>query len=91
MISRIGVQPVIASMGGAAGRQTYRVAEIVEGEEAEPSNDVSCTNDLSVEGNFNIVHWSGEAELFRIYRATGGIFEMIAETAESRFIDVGEE
>lgn len=91
MITRIGVQPVIASVGGAAGRQTYRVAEVVDGNEEAPSSEVSCTNDLTVEGNFNLVHWGGEASLFRVYRATGGMFERIAETSESRFIDSGED
>jgi hypothetical protein len=90
MISRIGVQPVIVSVGGAAGRQTYRVAEVVEGVEEEPSNEVACSNDLSIDGNLNVVHWQGEASLFRVYRATGGIFSMIAETADSRFLDTGE-
>lgn len=91
MISRIGVQPVIVSVGGAVGRQTYRVAEVIDGAEEEPSVEVACANDLSIEGNFNMVHWLGEASLFRVYRASGGIFTMIAETADSRFIDVGEE
>ena len=89
MISRIGVQPVIASVGGAIGRQTYRVAEVVEDNEEEASVEVSCSNDLSVPGNFNLIHWQGEASLFRVYRATGGMFELVEETAESRIIDDG--
>lgn len=91
MITRIGVQPVIASVGGAVGRQTYRVAEIVDGVEQEPSVEVSCSNDLTVGGNFNLVHWAGEASLFRVYRATGGMFAMIEDTSESRLIDAGDE
>lgn len=91
MISRIGVQPVIVSVGGAAARQTYRVAEVVDGVEQEPSNEVACNNDLSVDGNLNVVHWQGEASLFRVYRATGGIFTMITETGDSRFLDAGDD
>lgn len=90
MISRIGVQPVIVSVGGAVARQAYRVAEVVDGAEEAPSNEVACANDLSVEGNCNVVHWQGEAALFRVYRATGGIFSMIVETSDSRFIDAGD-
>lgn len=91
MISRIGVQPVIASVGSAVARQTYRVAEVVDGNEEAPSVEVSCSNDLTVEGNFNLIHWQGEAGLFRVYRSAGGPFAQIIETEDSRFIDDGGE
>jgi len=89
MITRIGVQPVIVSVGGAVGRQTYRVSELTDDGE-QMSVEVSCSNDLAVDGNFNLIHWSGEASPFRVYRATEGIFSLIAETSESRFIDTGD-
>jgi hypothetical protein len=91
MISRIGVQPIIASVGGAMGRQTYRVVEVVDGVEQEPSNEVACSNDLTVDGNFNMVHWRGEASLYRVQRSIGGAFVEIAELAESRFLDSGDD
>ena len=89
MISRIGVQPVVSSVGSGASRQTYRVGDMVDGEE-QMSNEVSCTNDLSVDGNVNLVHWHGEGALFRVYRSNGSGFEMLTETSESQFIDSGD-
>jgi hypothetical protein len=86
-ITRIGVQPVIVSAGQAAGTQTYCVGEVTpEGETV--SLAVSCTNDLSVEGNCNFVHWAGEGASYQVYKAEGGAFGLIGTVAASPFIDV---
>ncbi|EQB06229.1 hypothetical protein [Sphingobium baderi] len=89
MISRIGVQPVIVSVGPGEARQTYRVGEVTaDGEDV--SVEVSCTNDLSVDGNVNLVHWRGDAGPYRVYRSNGTGFVLLEETIESCLIDVGD-
>lgn len=85
-ITRIGVQPVVASAGQAAGKQTYRVGA-VSGDAEALSLEVSCINDLSIEGNRNIVHWQGDGSSYRIYKAEGGVFGLIGTVAADLFID----
>lgn len=84
-ITRIGVQPVITSVG-TPGLHSYRLVE----DDGEPSAlEVGCTNDLSVDGNVNFVHWQGEAALFRVQKARDGGFVQIGETDGSSFVDDG--
>lgn len=89
IVTRAGVQPIVASATSAFARQTYRIVPLVDGEEGEPSQDVSCCNDLSVDGNMNFVHWSSEVPTVRIYRSTGGVFEPIADAEGSSYQDAG--
>lgn len=84
-IQLIGVQPVIASIGEAQSTQAYRVGEV--GETETLSLAVSCTNDLSVAGNMNVVHWQGEGNSYRVYKADGGAFGLIGETDGGFLID----
>lgn len=85
-IDRIGVQPIIAGSSQAAGVQTYKVGEIADGEETL-SPAVSCTNDLSGEGNRNVVHWRGTGQSYRIYKSLDGAFGLIGTAADDIFID----
>jgi len=85
-ITRIGVQPIISSSGQAAAEQTYKVGEVA-GEGETVSLAVGCTNDLSVEGNCNVIHWLGQGESYRIYKSTAGCFGLIGAVESSIFID----
>jgi hypothetical protein len=85
-ITMIGVQPVIASTGPAAGMQTYKIGE-VSGDQETLSLEVACTNDLSAPGNLNLVHWSGEGESYRVYKAQDGVFGLIGAPTDSPFVD----
>ncbi|RSY83117.1 hypothetical protein DAH66_12675 [Sphingomonas koreensis] len=86
-IERLGVQPIVAASTAAAAKQVYRVVELGEG--GETSLEVGCTNDLSVEGNANYVHWSATAETCRVERSIGGLFEPLGETADGFYVDRG--
>lgn len=88
-IERVGVQPIVVEAGPAMIRHTYQVTELSETGESEPSIQVACENDLSVEGNVNYLHWKGGAGSFRVYRAAGGPIEQIAEVSTQSFIDDG--
>lgn len=90
-ITRIGVQPVVVTPGQANARQTYRVVEIEDGKAGAESQEVSCSNDLSVGGNVNFIHWEGEAALYRVLRASDGPFRKIGEVEGSSFVDEGPE
>lgn len=80
------MQPIIASHSQAAGSQTYMVGEIADDAEVV-SVAVGCINDLSVEGNRNIVHWRGTGESYRVYKSTEGVFGLIGTTDSNIFID----
>lgn len=84
-IDRIGVQPIIAAAGNAVARQTYKVGDV--GESEVVSGEVSCTNDLSVAGNRNLVHWQGEGTSFRVYKSEGGPFGLIGTSDGDAFLD----
>lgn len=86
-IERIGVQPIVAASTPGAARQVYRVVEL--GGDGATSVEVSCTNDLSVDGNANYVHWTSTAPTCRIERSIGGIFEPLGETAAGVYVDHG--
>lgn len=85
-ITRIGIQPVVATTGPAAGTQAYKVGEVTGDQEAV-SLEVACVNDLSAEGNLNLVHWQGEGQSYRVYKAEGGVFGLIGTPDASPFID----
>jgi hypothetical protein len=85
-MTRIGVQPVIAAFGDAPGTQAYIVGEVV-GTTETLSLAVSCTNDLSVEGNLNVVHWQGAGENYRVYKAQEGAFGLIGLADGALFLD----
>lgn len=85
-IDRIGIQPVVAVAGQAWPRHTYKVGEVTaDGEVA--SLEVSCCNDISIEGNVNIIHWRGEGDSYRVYRAADGGFGLIGTTDGALFVD----
>lgn len=89
----IGVQPVISQASPYASQQAYRVVALIDGEPQDASNTIACTNDLSLAGNMNVVHWQDDNSetptAFRIYKAANGGFGLIGETAGAtkRFID----
>lgn len=87
-IERIGVQPIIVS-AGAPGQQVYRLTELDGGTEGEPSVDVACTNDLSVDGNVNFIHWLADSNTVRVHRSLAGQFEPIADVEGTSYIDHG--
>ena len=87
MISRIGVQPVISSASAAMGRQSYLVTATVDGEQTASPNVVACSNDLSLAGNMNLIHWDGQDAPFRVYKSVEGVFGLIGETDEKQMID----
>lgn len=90
MIARVGCTPIVADAGSAIVQQSYRIAQIDEGgNEVHVSEAVTVRNDLSVPGNCNHVHWSGDGGMYRVYRNVSGIFETIHETTDSHFIDRG--
>jgi hypothetical protein len=85
-IQLIGVQPIVANVGEAAGPQSYCVGEVTADGETV-CTAVSCTNDLGVAGNMNLVHWQGEGDSYRIYKAAGGVFGLIGTTDGNYLID----
>jgi hypothetical protein len=86
-ITRIGVQPVIVSAPTAERTQTYRVGEVTDAGELA-SCEVTCSNDLGLTGNVNVVHWSGESGNYRIYKkGEDGAFGLIKATDGLLFID----
>ncbi|HKY80280.1 MAG TPA: hypothetical protein VJM09_02270 [Sphingobium sp.] len=87
MITRIGVQPIIVAGSPAAGRQSYVVTSMDGEIEVASPNSVTCTNDLSLAGNMNVVHWDGSEAPFRVYKAVEGTYGFIGETNDKRLID----
>ncbi|WP_066681725.1 hypothetical protein [Sphingomonas sp. CCH9-E2] len=88
MIERIGVQPVIVTASPAMARQSYRVTE--SGEDGAVSLEVSCSNDLSMPGNGNYLHWASDAAgPFKVERSTGGVFVEIASVEAQFYMDAG--
>jgi hypothetical protein len=85
-IQLIGVQPIVANVGEAAGSQAYCVGEVTADGEVV-SLAVSCTNDLGIAGNMNLVHWQGEGTGYRIYKAADGVFGLIGTTDGNYLID----
>lgn len=83
-ITRIGVQPVISQVGAAPGQQAYIV---VEGD--AKSLPAVCTNDLSIDGNMNFVHWQGDGGATNVYRSDGNTYGLIGASSDGRFIDDG--
>lgn len=87
--TRIGVQPIIVTASTAATRQSYRIVEVANGEDGETSLDVSCVNDLSIDGNANFLHWQSGGSEFKVQKAQDGQFETIATVAAQSYLDAG--
>lgn len=87
MITHVGVQPIVASASPAAGRQSYIVTSIEEGKEVAATAVVTCSNDLGLAGNMNVVHWGGGEPPFRVYKAEGGAYGFIGTTKARQLID----
>lgn len=82
MITRIGAQPIVAQASPNASQHTYIV---VEGK--AKSLPIAITNDLTLKGNMNVVHWEGTAKSAKVYRASGGAFGLIGQSGDGRLID----
>ncbi|KKW93962.1 hypothetical protein [Sphingobium chungbukense] len=87
MITRVGVQPVIATGGPAAGRQSYIVTSTEDGVEVTSPAVVSVSTDLGLAGNMNVVHWDGGNPPFRVYKSEGGAYGFIGTSKVRRLID----
>jgi hypothetical protein len=82
MITRIGAQPIVAQASPNAAQHTYVV---VQGK--TQSLPITCTNDLTLKGNMNVIHWEGTGKTAEVYRASGGAFGYIGQSDEGRLID----
>ena len=80
-----------ATVGAGATTYSYKITAIDEdtGEESLPTSAATCTNDLTVAGNYNTVSWTGAsgAERYIVYKDDGGIYGLIGGTTGTSLID----
>lgn len=80
-----------ATVGAGATTYSYKITAIDEdtGEESLPTSAASCTNDLTVAGNYNTVTWTAAsgAERYIVYKDDGGIYGLIGGTTGTSLKD----
>lgn len=85
-----------ATPGGAGGSAAYyytvtAISSWDSGEESFATSSCSCNNDLSIQGNYNTIHWDNAANAIRynIYKASNGLYGFIGQSDDgtSGFID----
>lgn len=80
-----------ATVGSGATTYSYKITAIDEdgGEESLPTSAASCTNDLTIAGNYNTVTWTGAsgAERYIVYKNDNGVYGLIGGTTGTSFID----
>lgn len=80
-----------ATVGAGAITYRYKITAIDEdtGEESLPTSAASCTNDLTVAGNYNTVTWTAAsgAERYIVYKEDNGVYGLIGGTTGTSFID----
>lgn len=92
-----GVTAVATTISGppaeyVAQPYSYAVTSVsASGQESEPSTVASCTNDLSLKGDYNTVSWAAmtSASEFRIYGVRSGVYGFIgkADAGQTAFRD----
>ena len=81
----VGVAP--SSMGTESF--SYVVSATVDGVEGFPSaaGSTNVGGNLNLEGNENVISWTGSADDFNVYRERNGIYGFIGFTTENTFTD----
>lgn len=81
----------VATVGAGATTYSYKITAIDEdtGEESLPSSVASCTNNLTVAGNYNTVSWTAVAgaERYIVYKAESGVYGLIGGTTGTSLLD----
>ena len=80
-----------ATVGSGATTYGYKITAVDEdtGEESLPTSAATCTNDLTVSGNYNTVGWTGAsgAQRYIVYKDDNGVYGLIGGTTGTSFID----
>lgn len=79
------------TVGAGATTYSYKITAIDDdtGEESLPTSAATCTNDITIAGNYNTVTWTAAsgAERYIVYKNDGGVHGLIGGTTGTSFID----